>query len=224
MSAFQILTRDKQGGDDPEASEIVSYRLPTRPPFATTVGVRESNSPSPLPRVVLRLPVVVGSRRKLPRIGLAEIRAHASTVVLGLGLILALWLIFGGQHPSERVEADQAPTWVAPSPLPSTNTTESVAPNFSARPLPASGPRSDTPEAPSAMAPGIIEPGAADNQGPAASEPAPLDPPAPPDGTARAVPTEVHTATRPAGERWDGGNRMAPGEAAPLGIGTGAPQ
>jgi hypothetical protein len=219
MTAFQILTRDKPGGADNAAPEIVSYRLPTAMP----TDASRSDERQYLPPVVLRLPQQTASRRKLPTLSLAQVRAHASTVVLILGSLLALWLIFGGKRPAEHKPVDEAPAWAAPGPAKEPESASPIVPS-----LPSVGPAATTSEthsAPPAM-PAEQAPAqeAAPLQNP--SQPPnlpPLGEPAPQDGTARAMPTEVRTANRPEETRWDG-NRVAPGEAAPLGIGTGVPQ
>lgn len=219
MTAFQILTREKQGGVDTAAPEIVSYRLPTAMP----TDASPSDERQYLPPVVLRLPQQTTSRRKLPTLSLAQVRAHASTVVLVLGSLLALWLIFGGKRPAEHKPVDEAPAWAAPGPA---RETESARPLVPSLPSVAPATTNETHTAPPATQ---FEPAPAFEAAPQdynQSQPPnlpPLGEPAPQDGTARAVPTEVRTANRPEESRWDG-NRVAPGEAAPLGIGTGVPQ
>jgi len=227
MSAFQILTRDKQDGDD-AASDIVSYRLPAAARLADSplATPHERDESLPLPPVVLRLPILAGARHKLPTIGIAQVRAHASTVVLVLGGLLALWLIFGGRRSVERPPIDEAPGWAAPgtAKAPPAQTEPAAAMLPSQPPTAAESETNTAPYAAQAEPAPAFESTPVDNHEPASPDLPPPGEPAPQDGTARAVPTEVRTATRAEETRWDGGNRVAPGEAAPLGIGTGVPQ
>jgi hypothetical protein len=228
MSAFQILTRDKQGSDDSAGPDIVSYRLPAAAQLAEVqMGTpRERDEMLNLPQVVLRLPILAGTRRKLPSISIAQVRAHASTIVLVLGSLFALWLIFGGKRPVERPPVDEAPAWAAPGPASAQPApTEPVAAALPSQPPSATNIEANI--APHATQPEpapAFENAPIDNRDPASPHLPPPGEPAPQDGTARAMPIEVRTATRPEETRWDGGNRVAPGEAAPLGIGTGVPQ
>lgn len=228
MSAFQILTRDKQSGDDAAGPDIVSYRLPAAAQLADApLGTPlERNASLHLPQVVLRLPILAGTRRKFPSIGLAQVRAHASTVVLILGSLFALWLIFGGKRPVEPPPADEAPAWAAPGPAAAPHTaTEPAASAFPSQPSAATNIEANiAPRATHAEPAPAFENTPVDQHDPTSPHLPPPGEPAPQDGTARAVPTEVRTAHRPEETRWDGGNRVAPGEAAPLGIGTGVPQ
>lgn len=224
MSAFQILTRDKQGGEESAGSDIVSYRLPAA---ADAPGSKADDRYESLnlPQVVLRLPILAGTRRKLPSLSIAQLRTHASTIVLVLGALFALWLIFGGKRPVEHKPVDEAPAWAAPGPAKAPEPASPIVPALPAHAQPAANVETHAaPAAPPAEPAPSYENAPLENHDPSAPNLPPQGEPAPQDGTARAVPTEIRTANRPEETRWDGGNRVAPGEAAPLGIGTGVPQ
>jgi hypothetical protein len=183
----------------------------------------------PLPTTVLRLPDLA-TQVKSPRPIYARLKpgAIAQWTGIGLGGVLAVWLIFGGHGSAPPVE--KAPAWTAPAAAPAS----SAAPAWN-------GPGSSgthaprSPAAPSAATPPPNSGGAAAGEFDPFNQLQPGGPPNPAaagtDGDAARVPApgngvqpdgSLRTARRPEAPRAADGFR--PSEAQPLDVTVPVPQ
>lgn len=179
---------------------------------------------APLPQTVLRLPDLPTFVKLLPenQTKLAAVGSIAQWVAIGLGGLLALWLIFGGRS-APLPEANEAPPWTPPG----ETQADTAAPAWNAAAKSANSP---APAWQSPMpAPAVTDPNTDPNVQPSESnEPAPPEFPADEDpwnsAAHAASGPAVRTAQRVgvAGETVPADSR--PAEAPPLGITVPVPQ
>ncbi len=226
MSSFQILNRQSRPGVTSGEPDIVRFRPAAAPVSRMPLDEVVAREPV-LPPVVLRLNELAPQSRSWPRIAL-DVRTHGSWALLGMGALVATWLIFGGKRPEPR-PVDEAPSWTPP--VATSTTAPAIQQPLAAETAPAAEPPmpSAAPPAPSAAAPSAEAPAAPQFEQPPAVDQGPsLPPPTEPgaeDSAIRARATQIRTARAEGDTRLDGGApSAAPGEAAPLGITTEAPQ
>lgn len=116
MAALTSSSHERTGtrGPDTQNPDVVNVR---RPPAARSDTAPAQANPQAdfrriddAPQTALRLPDLAAIVQRVPkkRITLGSI---AQWVAIGLGGLLALWLIFGGGRPLAR-EVNEAPPWV----------------------------------------------------------------------------------------------------------------
>jgi hypothetical protein len=104
---------------DAQNPAVVNVRRPHLAP-AEVLPDRPSAVPSglddaPPPQTVLRLPDLAAVVKSLPAMrGKLKLAAIAQWAAIGLGGLLALWLIFGGHASTPAIE-EEAPAWSAPA-------------------------------------------------------------------------------------------------------------
>jgi hypothetical protein len=107
---------------DGQSPAVVNVRRPQLAPadaaperIRAADGLRLDDAPPP--PTVLRLPEVAADVASLrPIVGKFKMAAIAQWAGIGLGALLALWLIFGGRTPARQM--DEAPAWSAPAAAP----------------------------------------------------------------------------------------------------------
>jgi hypothetical protein len=226
MAAYTTFTREPAGksGSDTQDPPVLNVRRPSAvraeidqavaKPHADLRGLDDTAQP----RTVLRLPDLAAAVKRMQRPEL-NLAAIAQWIALGLGGLLALWLILGGRRPPVSA-VDEAPPWappggsqveMAPAPAPQW---QSQSPSARSAPAPSAPHASGQPSGPNTpsmpQAPDWNDPNWNDSANRAA----------PPAGAAR---QEVRTARRS-----ETGNGPPPGpqspQAQPLNVTVPVPQ